>query len=296
MSNQSSDWQQYWKTVRPYALGGLSGSMATCCIQPIDMIMKRQQLWKGESMNLISMGSKLIGEEGFLFLYKGLGAGIVRQLTYGTARLGLYGSLLQRWKPKEKNTPTPFTTLLGIAVIAGGVGSFVGTPPDAALVRIQADSTLPVAERRNYKNVFDALYRMAKEEGVRGFFSGAWPTILRGLAINVGMLTSYDPYKRYVEPYTGKDTQAQRFAAGFLSGWTSATVALPFDFIKTRLQQQKAGPDGTLPYRGVLDCFSKVVKQDGLLALYTGYPTFVVRITPHIMLTWVFLDFLNDRL
>ncbi len=47
-----------------------------------------------------------------------------------------------------------------------------GTPADAALVRMQADTTLPAAERRNYKNGLDAMYRMAKEEGLKGFFSG----------------------------------------------------------------------------------------------------------------------------
>ena len=34
---------------------------------------------------------------------------------------------------------------------AGGLGSFVGNPCDLALVRMQADTTLPEAERRNYK-------------------------------------------------------------------------------------------------------------------------------------------------
>ena len=36
--------------------------------------------------------------------------------------------------------------------------------------------------------------------------------------------------------------------------------------------------------------------SQGVLALWTGYPTFVIRICPHIMLTWVFMDTLNDSL
>lgn len=46
--------------------------------------------------------------------------------------------------------------------MAGGFGSFVGTPFDLVLVRMQADSTLPEVERRNYKNVFDAFGRIVK--------------------------------------------------------------------------------------------------------------------------------------
>lgn len=44
----------------------------------------------------------------------------------------------------------------------------IGTPCDVALVRMQADSAKPKAEQRGYKNVFDALARVAKEEVSRG--------------------------------------------------------------------------------------------------------------------------------
>lgn len=48
---------------------------------------------------------------------------------------------------------------------SGAVAVCIGTPFDVALVRMQSDSMLPVKERRGYKNVFDALIRMTKEEG-----------------------------------------------------------------------------------------------------------------------------------
>ncbi len=45
---------------------------------------------------------------------------------------------------------------------AGLIGSAIANPLDMALIRFQSDSSLPVAERRNYKNVFDALNKMNK--------------------------------------------------------------------------------------------------------------------------------------
>ena len=50
--------------------------------------------------------------------------------------------------------------------IAGSLGSFVGNPCDLALVRMQADTVMPVVECRNYKNVVDAFTRIVAEEGV----------------------------------------------------------------------------------------------------------------------------------
>jgi len=74
---------------------------------------------------------------------------------------------------------------------------------------------------------------MIKEEGLKGFFSGATPTICRGLAINIGMLTTYDGLKDALKPYV--PASANRWVSGFLSGWFAATVSLPFDYCKTRM-------------------------------------------------------------
>jgi len=60
---------------------------------------------------------------------------------------------------------------------------------------MQADNQLPVNERRNYKNVFDAFARITKEEGILGLWRGATPTIIRAVVLNLAMLASYDEVK-----------------------------------------------------------------------------------------------------
>ena len=57
---------------------------------------------------------------------------------------------------------------LGCSIVAGGLGAIIGTPADAALIRMQSDTTLPEAQRRNYKNGLDAMTRMLREEGLSG--------------------------------------------------------------------------------------------------------------------------------
>ena len=57
---------------------------------------------------------------------------------------------------------------------------------------MQADSTLPEAQRRHYKGVGDALTRIVKDEGAMGLFRGAGPTVTRAMALNMGMLASND--------------------------------------------------------------------------------------------------------
>jgi len=289
------DRSMLWKTVRPFLIGGLSASSATCCIQPIDMVKVRIQLQTGTvgtvNANPVSIAATMLRTEGVAIFYRGLSAAIFRQLTYGMTRLGVFRTLTNRYTPAGKTAADiDFVTKVGCSLTAGGIGALVGTPAEVALIRMQNDTVCPVADRRGYKNVFDALFRIGREEGLRGFFTGASPTIARGLSINLGMLMTYDTYKKWNSSWAGEGTQTNRFFSGFLSGWTAATVSLPFDFIKTRLQKQAPLPDGTMPYRGVLDCMRKIAAQEGPGAFYQGYFTFVVRISPHIMLTWVFMD------
>jgi len=288
-----------WKAVRPFFIGGFSASCATCCVQPIDMVKVQIQLQEGGNVirNPVVMAGHLVKQNGPLFLYKGLSAGLMRQLTYGLTRLGIFRTLTDKMKPAGGTAADiDFLTKLGCSLTAGGIGALVGTPADAALVRMQADTKLPVEQQRGYKNGVDALIRMAREEGLRGFFTGATPTIARGLSINVGMLMTYDSFKKANASWAGEGTQTNRFVSGFLSGWVAATVSLPFDFIKTRLQKMAPDANGVYPYSGILDCFRKVSAAEGPMALYQGYGTFVVRITPHIMLTWVFMDNVKDAL
>ena len=65
-----------------------------------------------------------------------------------------------------------------------------------------ADSTLPMAERRNYKGVGDAFVRIVGEDGVGGLFRGAGPTIVRAMALNMGMFASNEQAKEMLTQHT----------------------------------------------------------------------------------------------
>ena len=88
--------------------------------------------------------------------------------------------------------PLPLYQKALCGLTAGAIGACVGSPADLALIRMQADATLPAAQRRNYTNAFHALYRITADEGVLALWKGAGPTVVRAMALNMGMLASYD--------------------------------------------------------------------------------------------------------
>lgn len=75
-------------------------------------------------------------------------------------------------------------------------------PRQIQRVGLCADSTLPAAERRNYKGVGDAFVRIVGEDGVGGLFRGAGPTIVRAMALNMGMFASNEQAKELLKEHT----------------------------------------------------------------------------------------------
>lgn len=68
------------------------------------------------------------------------------------------------------------------------------------------------------------------------------------------------------------------FTLGSVAGAVGATAVYPIDLVKTRMQNQRSKVVGELLYKNSLDCFKKVVKNEGFLGLYRGLgPQLVVK-------------------
>lgn len=123
----------------------------------------------------------------------------------------------------------------GIGMAAGCVGAFVGTPADLALIRMTSDGRLPLAERRNYANVFDALARVVKEEGIVNLWRGCGPTVTRAMVVNAAQLATYSQAKQVIIN-TGvlSDGIGLHFVASMISGLATTIASMPVDIAKTR--------------------------------------------------------------
>jgi solute carrier family 25 oxoglutarate transporter 11 len=85
-----------------------------------------------------------------------------------------------------------------LGMTAGAVGAFVGTPTEVALIRMTSDGRLPVEQRRNYKNVFNAIGRIYGEEGLFALWRGSIPTIGRAMVVNAAQLATYSQVTYYL--------------------------------------------------------------------------------------------------
>ncbi len=111
--------------------------LATCFVQPLDLVKNRMQVMKssakgGPSPTSGAVLMSVVKNEGFFKLYNGLSAGLLRQATYTTTRLGIYTWLFETFSDPS-GAPPGFFMKAALGMTAGATGAFVGTPAEVRL-------------------------------------------------------------------------------------------------------------------------------------------------------------------
>lgn len=107
------------------------------------------------------------------------------------------------------------------------------------------------------------------------------------MSLNLGMFTTYEEAKKKMRVMLPNNPFAGFVIASFFAGGVASVMSLPFDNAKTKLQKQVPDADGKLPYKNIFDAMKKTVVQDGPKGLWVGLPTFIMRISPHVMITFI---------
>lgn len=258
--------------------------MAACCTHPLDLLKVHLQTQQQVTQRLSSMAIHVVRTQGAFALYNGLSASVMRQLTYSTTRYGLYEVVSAELR--KGNEPLPFYQKVVIGSVSGFLGGIVGNPADMVNVRMQNDvKTLDKALRRNYKHVFDGLYRTATEEGVSTWMKGVTMTSSRALLMTVAQVACYDQAKQLLlaSGYF-KDNVIAHFTASFIAGTIATGITQPVDVMKTRLMEAKPGQ-----YKSVVHCILFTARL-GPMGFYKGFIPAWVRLAPHTIITWIFLE------
>ncbi|XP_029600451.1 mitochondrial 2-oxoglutarate/malate carrier protein [Salmo salar] len=280
-----------------FLFGGLAGMGATVFVQPLDLVKNRMQLsGQGgkarEYKTSFHALASILKNEGLGGIYTGLSAGLLRQATYTTTRLGIYTVLFEKMTGQD-GTPPNFLMKALIGMTAGATGAFVGTPAEVALIRMTADGRLPADQKRGYSNVFNALARITKEEGVTTLWRGCIPTMARAVVVNAAQLASYSQSKQaLIETGYFVDGIFLHFCASMISGLVTTAASMPVDIVKTRIQNMRM-IDGKPEFKNGLDVLARVIRNEGFFSLWKGFTPYYARLGPHTVLTFIFLEQMN---
>ncbi|XP_015371018.1 PREDICTED: mitochondrial 2-oxoglutarate/malate carrier protein-like [Diuraphis noxia] len=280
-----------------FSIAGLSGMGSAVFVHPLEVLKFRMQL-SGEKgatsdhKSSIHAITNMARKEKLSGFYKGITANFVRQLIFTSTRVGCYTSLVDELKKRGQGT------VMNNAIASmstGALAAFISTPTDIAMVRMTADGRLPKESRRNYKNAFDALIKIRKDEGVVGLWRGTVATMLRAMTANLTQLMSYDEAKVYMmNNYNMENGLKLHAISSMISGIVYSVCSNPMDVLKTRIQQQKI-VDGKAEYSGIIEVASILLKTEGITALWKGWPFYYLRVAPGTVLLFIFMEQLKKK-
>ncbi|CAO3672716.1 unnamed protein product [Rhizopus stolonifer] len=88
---------------------------------------------------------------------------------------------------------------------------------------------------------------------------------------------------------------AYSFTLGSIAGAIGATAVYPIDLVKTRMQNQRSKVVGQLLYKNSLDCFKKVLRNEGFTGLYRGLGPQLIGVAPEKAIKLTVNDFVRSH-
>ena len=110
------------------------------------------------------------------------------------------------------------------------------------------------------------------DEWVLALWKGTSLIAVRAMAVNMGMLASYDQSVEFFKDFLGLGEASTVVGPSAVSGFFASAFSLPFDYVKTQIQKMQPNASGKYPYTSSLDCAMKTLKSRGPLKFHIVFP------------------------
>merc|ERR1712022_30466 len=266
-----------------FVLGGLSGAISKTLTAPIErvkLVIQTQdanpRIMSGEVPRYTGIGncfSRILAEQGLASFWRGNLTNVIRYFPTQAFNLAFKDSikkLFPKYSPK-----TDFWKFFAVNLASGGLagaGSLtIVYPLDYARTRLASDVG---SGKRDFTGLGDCIVKTAKgPAGVMGLYNGFGVSVAGIIAYRGVQFGTFDTIMG-LNPYKN-DKGAMGMLSTFFSAQTavlcSAFFTYPFDTIRRRLQMQSEKPPEQRLYKGTFHCAQKIIKDEGLNALFKGF-------------------------
>lgn len=158
-----------------------------------------------------------------------------------------------------------------ISGMTGGVTAITTFYPlNVVRTRLQVDENL-----KGESNVFKTILKIAEKEGIQSLYQGWWSAVVSLGASNFVYFYTYNAfkaiYKRRLD--TKMIDPVSNLGIASAAGVINVLMTTPLWVAGTRLtvqRKKKLGSNEKKPYKGVLDCLTRIVNEEGVGALWNG--------------------------
>ncbi|RNA09636.1 calcium-binding mitochondrial carrier S -2 isoform X2 [Brachionus plicatilis] len=162
-----------------FCAGSMAGALAQSTIYPMELLKTRMVLGKtGEYSSIFDCAGKIIKYEGLLAFYKGFVPNILGIIPYAGTDLAVYETLKRFYMKKNQIDENPSIPILLMCGTTSTIcGQLVSYPFSLIRTRLQAQEVPMDSENRD--TMRKLLIRIWRNEGLRGFYRGLLPNIIK---------------------------------------------------------------------------------------------------------------------
>jgi len=191
--------------ISSFLSGGLAGGTTTTVLYPVEFMRTRLAMdvgaTRGERLyprGMRDVFCSTLKADGIRGLYQGFGIAVAGVIIYRALHLGGYDAMKSeilhyRQHSRLENSSLSITERFAAAQAVSIVAGTMCYPIDSVRRRLMMQAGLPV-QKRLYRNSLHCFKRVYVDEGVKGFFLGLGPNLLRSFG-GALLLVGYDTFK-----------------------------------------------------------------------------------------------------
>ncbi|MEW5303125.1 MAG: hypothetical protein WDW38_001452 [Sanguina aurantia] len=291
--------------------GGVAGGLSRTAVAPLErlkilmQVQGNEKIYKGVWQGLVHIGRN----EGIKGLMKGNFANCVRIVPNSAVKFLTYEHFSRAISDRKlaetgNGQLTPFLRL-----VAGAGAGIIAMSATYPLDMVRGRLTVQATGSTQYRGLIHATMEIIRQEGGSALYKGWLPSVI-GVIPYVGLnFAVYETAKVWLlQQHNMKDERdlsvVSRLGCGALAGSIGQTVAYPFDVARRRLQvsgwvgaqQLHAECGQVVAYKGMMDCFVRTVREEGMGALFKGLGPNYLKVVPSIAIAFVSYEQIKDFL
>ncbi|KAI1793268.1 mitochondrial carrier [Ganoderma leucocontextum] len=254
-----------------FLAGALCATLTHGAMTPIDVVKTRIQVDPEMArMALLSGGRRIVAQEGAAALLTGFGPTAVGYFVQGGGKFAGYEFWKKQFSELAGGQENAVKYRTAIYLGASSAGEFFA---DILLTPLEATRIRLVSQRGYATGLVSGFARMAREEGLAGFYAGFLPILCKQIPYAIGQFTVNEFCHELAFRAMSEETKrslsrpakyAVSLGSGIVAGFAAAVLSQPADTLLSQINKGH-GPKGSMPHR------LRVLGQEaGLRGLFAG--------------------------
>jgi solute carrier family 25 (adenine nucleotide translocator) protein 4/5/6/31 len=265
-----------------FLAGGVSGAIAKTMTAPIErvkLLIQTQdanpKIRSGEVARytgIVDCFSRVASEQGVKAFWRGNLTNIIRYFPTQAFNFAFKDSIKNLFPKADKNKEFGKFFMINMASggLAGAGSLLIVYPLDYARTRLASDVGSGKAQ---FNGLLDCLKKTIQTGGIGAIYNGIGVSIVgiipyRG--VYFGLFDTLSGYNPFQKDENGLIRASSKFACAQTSAIAAGYASYPLDTVRRRLQMQSEKPQSEWIYKGTMDCFAKIIKDEGTAALFKG--------------------------